>query len=441
MQLFFDSYFYSHKYESYYFYKAMLVCTKLLKLMKLGEVMFFMKIIHTGDWHIGKIVNEFSMIEDQAFILEQLIEIIKEEKADALLIAGDLYDRSIPPIEAVELLDETFSKIILDLNIPILAISGNHDSAERLSFCSNIMTKNKLYIAGNFDKNIKKITLKDNSNNVNFYLVPYADPREISHIFEDDEISTHDAAMNKVILKIKQSMNENEKNILVAHGYVTFMKELDETLNESELSVCCDLETSDSERPLSIGGTDLINGKYFSCFDYTALGHLHGPQNVGSDKMRYSGSLLKYSFSEVNQKKGITIVNIDENGQVSIKLKELSPKRDMRIIKGPLNELIKPSVYEGTNLNDYVYAILTDEGELIDPISKLRAVYPNIMGLTREVSGEKSESKTSAASGYQTKTKLSLFNEFYQSITGKDLTEEKLNIMKKIIGTIEKGVK
>lgn len=400
-----------------------------------------MKIIHTGDWHIGKIVNEFSMIEDQAFVLEQLIEIIKEEKPDALVIAGDLYDRSIPPVEAVELLDNVFSKIILDLNTPILAISGNHDSAERLSFGSNIMTKNKLYIAGVFDKNIKKVCLNDEHDSVNFYLVPYVDPREASHILEDDEISTHDDAMNKIILKIKESMNENEKNIIVAHGYVTFMKQVERINGEAEVTISCDLETSESERPLSIGGTDLIDGKYFSCFNYTALGHLHGPQKVGSDKMRYSGSLLKYSFSETNQKKGITIVNIDENGQVLTTLKELIPRRDMRIIKGPLNELINPVVYEGTNVEDYIYAILTDDGELIDPISKLRAVYPNIMGLTREVSGEKSESKTSAAYGYQTKTKLSLFQEFYTSISGKELTEEKLNIMKNIIGTIEKDVK
>lgn len=420
-----------------------------------------MKIIHTGDWHIGKIVNEFSMIEDQEFILEQLIKVMEEEKPDALVIAGDLYDRSIPPVEAVELLDGVFSRILLELKIPILAIAGNHDSAERLSFGSKILTKKGLHIAGVFDKDIKKVVLQEEKGPVNFFLVPYADPREVKHIFEDEEISTHDSAMNKIIEKIKENMNDDERNVMIAHGYVTFMKE--KALDTSEKSGIeglqdgikdengledgegehrrAGLQTSDSERLLSIGGTDLVSGKYFSCFNYTALGHLHGQQKVGSDKMRYSGSLLKYSFSETNHKKGVTIVDIDEKGEVSIQLKELIPKRDMRIIKGPLNELIDPAIYGGTNVEDYIYAVLTDEGELMDPISKLRAVYPNIMGLHREDGREKEESKTSAAAGYQNKSKLQLFEEFYQSISGKELTEEKFDLIKDIIEEVERGVK
>lgn len=421
-----------------------------------------MRIIHTGDWHIGKIVNEFSMIDDQEFILEQLIKVMEEEKPDALVIAGDLYDRSIPPVEAVELLDRVFSRILLELKIPILAIAGNHDSGERLSFGNKILTKNGLHIAGIFDKEIEKVVFQEENSPVNFYLVPYGDPREIRHILEDDEISTHDDAMKKVVEKIKESMNDNERNVMVAHGYVTFMKEKALEESEEDLSKAgvqigvrdandieevgeghkrAGLQTSDSERLLSIGGTDLVSGEHFGCFNYTALGHLHGPQKVGSDRMRYSGSLLKYSFSETNHKKGVTIVNIDEKGEVSIELKELIPKRDMRIIKGPLNELIDPAIYGGTNVEDYIYAILTDEGELMDPISKLRAVYPNIMGLHREDNREKEESRTSAASGYQKKSKLQLFEEFYQSISGKELTEEKLDLVKVVIEDVEKEVK
>lgn len=398
-----------------------------------------MKIIHTGDWHIGKIVNEFSMIDDQEFILDQLVKIIEEEKPDVLLIAGDLYDRSIPPVEAVGLLDKTFTKVLLDLKTPILAIGGNHDSAERLSFASSILIKNGLYIAGGFDKEIKKVTIHDEYGAVNFYLVPYADPREIRSIFKDDEITTHDIAMKKIIEKLKEQMNENEKNIMVAHGYVTFIKDK-ETEHVDGTNIRAGLQISDSERPLSIGGTDLISGEYFNSFNYTALGHLHGAQKVGSDKIRYSGSLLKYSFSETNHKKGVTIVNIDECGEVSIELKELIPKRDMRIIKGPLNELINPKVYQTENIEDYVYAILTDEGELVDPISKLRAVYPNIMGLSRETIGEKVESKTSASLGYENKSKFQLFEEFYGAIAGKKLTEEKISIVKKVIEEVEREV-
>lgn len=399
-----------------------------------------MKIIHTGDWHIGKIVNEFSMIEDQKFILEKLIELLEEERPDALIIAGDLYDRSIPPVEAVELLDNVFNKILLDLNIPILAIAGNHDSAERLSFGSKILNRNGLHIAGNFDKEVKKVTLEDRNTIVNFYLLPYSDPREIKHILQDEEISTHDLAMKKIIDKIKETLKKEEKNILIAHGYVSFMKELALESTKEDPHRLGELETSDSERPLSIGGTDLISGEYFNCFDYTALGHLHSPQKVGSDSIRYSGSLLKYSFSETKHKKGVTLVNIDEKGEVTVALKELTPKRDMRIIKGPLNELINPEVYKNTNTEDYIYAVLTDEGELIDPISKLRAVYPNIMGLHKETSIEKIESKTSASLGHENKSKLELFKEFYNSMSGKELTDEKLGIVKEVIESVEKEV-
>jgi len=397
-----------------------------------------MKIIHTGDWHIGKIVNEFSMIEDQRFVLEELIEIIKEEKPDAIVIAGDLYDRSIPPVEAVELLNDVFNRILLELKVPILAIAGNHDSSERLSFASEILSKNNLYIAGLFDKNIKTITIEREEEKLNFFLLPYADPKEVKHIYQDEEIQTHDDAMRKVIEVINENLNKDENNILIAHGYVTFMSEEALNTEKNEENKRAGLQISSSERPLSIGGTDLINGSHFDSFNYTALGHLHGPQKVGSDKIRYSGSILKYSFSEVNHKKGIAVVEINKTGEVSVRHKELKPRRDMRIIKGPINELIKPEVYIRDNVEDYIYAILTDEEELIDPITKLRAVYPNIMGLHREEGREKEESKTSAAIGFQNKSKVKLFEEFYESITGRKLTENKLSLITEIVEDVEK---
>lgn len=397
-----------------------------------------MKIIHTGDWHIGKIVNEFSMIEDQKFILNELIEIIKEEKPDALVISGDLYDRSIPPVEAVELLNDVLSRILLELKVPILAIAGNHDSSERLSFASEILSKNGLYIAGLFDKNIKTVTIEKEDEKLNFFLLPYADPKEVKHIYQDDKIQTHDDAIRKVMEIINEKLNKEENNILVAHGYVTFMSETALDSENNEVNKRAGLEISSSERPLSIGGTDLINGRHFNVFNYTALGHLHGPQKVGSDKMRYSGSILKYSFSEVNHKKGVAVVEINKAGEVTALHKELKPRRDMRIIKGPINELINPEVYKSDNVEDYIYAILTDEEELIDPITKLRAVYPNIMGLHREEGREKEESKTSAAIGFQNKSKIKLFEEFYESITGRELTENKLSLITEIIETADK---
>lgn len=384
-----------------------------------------MKIIHTADWHLGKIVNEFSMIEDQEYILKQLIDLIKEEKPDALVIAGDVYDRSIPPVEAVELLDGFLCKVLLDMKVPVMVIAGNHDGAERLSFASSILISNGLYISGIFDGNIKKVTLQDGFGPVNFYLLPFSDPRIIKNVYSDDEISGHDSAFRKVIGEIKKTMNENERNVMVAHGYVT-------KIGDDQALTC------DSERPLSIGGTDLVDYDSFTCFNYTALGHLHGPQRVGCDNIRYSGSLLKYSFSETNHKKGVSVVDIGDDGKASINHIELFPKRDMRIIKGPLESLIDPEVYSQGSTQDYVYAVLTDEGELVDPIAKLRAVYPNIMGLGRENTEVRGESRTSASEGYKSKSKLELFDEFYLSINGSALNDEGKAVMNEVVEEVER---
>jgi exonuclease SbcD len=386
-----------------------------------------MKLIHTGDWHIGKVVNEFSMLEDQEYVLEQLISVIDSEKPDALIIAGDIYDRSIPPVEAVELVDRTFSRILLELRVPILAIAGNHDSAERLSFASRILTNNGLHIAGSFDGNVRKVVLEDNHGPVDFYLLPYVDPRTIRHIFKDDKISTHDDAMRKLLdTAVGQGMCQDKRNVMITHGYITYLG------HEAEY-------TSESERPLSIGGSDFVNSSYFNLFNYTALGHLHAPQKAGAENIRYSGSILKYSFSEVNQKKGINIVEIDDKGNSIAKLMEFRPKRDMRIIKGPLDELLNSDIYKDTNTDDYIYAILTDKGELIDPISKLRTVYPNIMGLTRESSISREESNTSASEGYKSRSKMELFREFYFSIQGEPLSAEASGVLERIIGEVETG--
>ncbi|HEY5585626.1 MAG TPA: exonuclease SbcCD subunit D [Ruminiclostridium sp.] len=384
-----------------------------------------MKIIHTGDWHIGKIVNEFSMLEEQNHVLEQLFSIIEKEKPDALIIAGDIFDRSIPPVEAVELVDGVFNKVLLELKVPILAIAGNHDSAERLSFASKILTNNGLHIVGVFDGRIHRVTLQDDFGPVNFYLLPYTDPRNVRHLFDDNQIATHDDAMKKIINNIGQAINPNERNVMITHGYITH-------LGEQAQYTC------ESERPLSIGGTDFVSSDYFSMFNYTALGHLHAPQKAGDDNIRYSGSLLKYSFSEVNQKKGINIVELDQVGKAVIKLAQLIPKRDMRIIKGPINELLNPEIYRNANTQDYVYAILTDKGELIDPISKLRSVYPNIMGLSKENGNQREENKTSALEGYKSKSKLDLFKEFYDAIQGEPMAEEATEIIARIIGEVDR---
>lgn len=391
-----------------------------------------MKIIHTGDWHIGKIVNEFSMIEDQKFYLDRLIELLEEERADAFIIAGDIYDRSVPPAEAVELLDNVLSKIILELNIPVLAISGNHDSPERLSFGSKLLKDKGLYIEGTFKKEIRKVTIKDEFGNVNFYLLPFADPAKVRLIYKNDEIRTYDDAMKFLVNELEKDINKSERNVLITHGYVTFNMEDKENKG--------DLELSDSERPLSIGGTDLIDGRNFDLFNYVALGHLHRPQKVGGNRIRYSGSLLKYSVSECEQNKSIPIITLDEKGEIEVELRKLQVLRDMRVVEGPLEKLIDRDTHKGENLNDYIFANLTDEGEVIDAISKLRAVFPNVMGLKMVNSREKNvDSKTSAGNNFRDKSESELFTDFYLSIKGKEMDQERIEVLNKVLEEIGRG--
>lgn len=372
-----------------------------------------MKIIHTSDWHIGKIVNEYSMIDDQKYILNKLIELIDEENIDVLMIAGDVYDRSIPPVEAVELLNETLSKLIIDRNVSVLVISGNHDSGERLSFGSKILEKQGLYIAGSDDKLYKKVVLRDNNQNVNFYLVPYKDPALTKKLLNNKEIRSHNDAMIAVIDKIKEELNENEINILIGHGYVTMKREEAIEGNDHKYEVA-ELQTSESERPLSIGGTDLIDGNIFKDFDYVALGHLHGRQRIGRETMRYSGSLLKYSFSEVKQKKSVAVLDLIDK-DINVELKELKPLRDLRIIKGNIEDLICEGRDIEEGKEDYIQAILTDDGELMNPMEKLKSVYPNTMLISRERKKNVSKENTLSKGEFRKKSKIDLFKNFYEA--------------------------
>lgn len=390
-----------------------------------------MKIFHTGDWHIGKLVNGFYMTEDQEFIMEQLYEEIKNEKPDAVIIAGDLYDRSVPPVQAIELLNQVLGKIIRNLKTPIIALAGNHDSNERIDFASELLRESGLYIKGTLKRQVEKITLQDEHGPVNFYPIPYADPPVVRDLFEDEAIKNHDDAMKKIVESIKNDMKKEERNIAIAHGYVTYMNRLDE--------VAVDLEESESEKPLSIGGTALIDAACFEAFNYTALGHLHGPQKVGSNKIRYAGSPLKYSFSETKQKKGITIVNINENGEVDIDFHGFKPRRDFRIITGELKDLIAFATTSTENNEDYIKVVLTDKGELLDPMAKLRSVYPYVMELVREERVRPISNTRAVATNIKEKSKLNLFQNFYEDITGEQCSEEYMEVMTKVIEKADRG--
>ena len=386
-----------------------------------------MKIMHTGDWHIGKIVNQRHMTADQEYILAELVQLMESERPDVLVVAGDIYDRAIPPVEAVELLDKVISKILLELKIPIIMIAGNHDSPDRLGFGSQLFSDKGLYIAGRFTKDIRKVVLTDEYGPVNFYLIPYAPPTIVRDILSCNEVCDHDTAMQAIVAMIRENWHSLERNIIVTHGFVRGTGELEMSESEKPLSVT-----------LAVGGTEYVDIKTFDGFTYTALGHLHGPQQAGSPRVRYAGSPLKYSFSEAKQLKSVTVAQIGKEGHLIIECKPLIPLRDMRRIKGTLKALLDPSVYQDTNIEDYLHVTLTDEGELIEPMSKLRSVYPNVLSLEIEVKERcVGESKTAAGEGYKKKSKLALFGDFYADMTGQQLKDEKSAIVAKIIGTVE----
>jgi DNA repair protein SbcD/Mre11 len=371
-----------------------------------------LKFIHTADWHLGKLVHGIYMTEEQRYILEQFIELVKEEKPDAVVIAGDLYDRSVPPAEAVELLDEVLYRINVELNTPIVAVSGNHDSAERLSFGSSWYKHSHFYLKGKITADFTPVRI----NGVNFHCVPYAEPGTVRQLLDDDSIHSHHDAMEAVVKRIKQVMNPDELHVFVGHAFVLGGK------------------TTDSERTLSVGGSGCVGSDLFDSFHYTALGHLHSPDAIKHDTIRYSGSLLKYSFSEASQRKSVTIVEISENGSFDLRERTLSPKQDMRELQGHLEELLDPSYYQSQKVDDYLKITLHDEGTLIDPINKLRQVYPNVLHLERKLDLTDAKKKNSFnIMEDKKKSELELFKEFHADMTTSNFSPLKEDVLQKVI--------
>ncbi|VDN48693.1 Nuclease SbcCD subunit D [Petrocella atlantisensis] len=382
-----------------------------------------MKILHTGDWHIGKLVHGIHMTEDQKYLLDQLMDLIIQEKPDVMIVAGDIYDRSIPPVEAVEVLDSFLSEAVLTHKLKIIAIAGNHDSSNRVGFASRLLMDQGLHIHGNIRKVIVPIVIEDENGPVYFYPIPYGEPAIIREIYDDESIKDHETAMKRIISDIQANKPANGRHICIAHGFVMGAMEA---------------ETSESERPLSIGGSEYVDVRYFEGFDYVALGHLHKPQKVKHEHIRYAGSLLKYSFSEANQKKSMTMVDMDGSGSVTIKQISLNPLKDMRIIKGKLENLMDPKIYAGTNTKDYIMAILTDRGEIMDAIGKLRSIYPNILKIEREVfEREAGMMQTSAGHAFAKKSILELFGEFYENVSAEAFTDEKRDVIAGVMNALE----
>ena len=370
-----------------------------------------MKILHLADLHLGKRVNEMSMIEDQKYILDQIITLIKEESVGIVLLCGDIYDKSIPTIEAIHLLDE-FLDQLSKMAIKVLMISGNHDSIDRLSFGKSLFTRSNLYIASQFENEIEKITVKENGITVNFYMLPFVKSAYISHIFQL-QTDSYEECFRYLIEHTK--IDEEETNILLSHQFVTANKK------NPELSVS---ETS------SLGGIDNIDFHIFDPFDYVALGHIHKPQAMGREMVRYAGSILKYSFSEIHMDKKATILTIDAKKEISLSFHPLKPLRDMREIECSLEELLKKQCEIG-NQEDYMHVILTDEEQILDAIGKVRTIYPNVMQISfkNRRHMKQLESAQIKEDQISDQSPAELFEQFYKMQNHIDLDEKRLQLV------------
>lgn len=321
-----------------------------------------MRLAHVSDLHLGKRVNEFSMLEDQRYIVKQIESILEEEAADAVLIAGDVYDKPVPPGEAVRLFDG-FLTALADRGIHVFVISGNHDSPERIAFGSRLMEKSRVYMAPVYDGHVSPIELRDAYGSVYVYMLPFVKPAVVKKCWPEEGIETYEEAVGCAVAHMKEEAFVPEaRNVLVAHQLV---------IGASR----CDSEE------VSVGGLDQVSAGLFRDFDYTALGHIHGPQNAGGERIRYCGSPLKYSFSEADHVKSVTIVDLEEKGNVRVRTRPLIPLHDMREIRGSYEEVVSRDFYRGTAVDDYLHITLTDEEDILDAMGKLRAIYPNIMRL------------------------------------------------------------
>lgn len=376
-----------------------------------------MKVMHLADLHLGKVILEQSMIEDQKYILNQIIEIIKDKSVDVLLIAGDIYDKGIPNVEAVKLFSNFLARLY-ESNIKVFVISGNHDSKDRLSFGSELFVDNGVYIEGVFSGKLKVVELEDSYGKILIHMLPFVRPVDVRGYYFDVEINSYHDAVKCII--DNTDIDESKRNIIMVHQFVT--------------AGGVEVERSDSEN-LSLGGIDNVDVSLFDKFDYVAVGHVHRPQRLLRDTVRYAGSPLKYSFSEVNHNKSVPIIEFKNKGNINVELVNLVPIRDMRVIKGKLDNLLDKDVISSGNCDDYIGAIITDEDYIMDAMGKLRSVYKNILRLEYQNKRTLLSNGNSSLSENEInkKSELELFSEFYKKQNNIDLDDNRLNILKKVI--------
>lgn len=373
-----------------------------------------MKLIHLSDLHIGKRVNEVSMIGEQEYILDQILNIVDEEQPGAVLISGDVYDKSVPPAEAVTLFDDFLCRLA-ERNRKVFIISGNHDSAERLAFGGRLMEGRGIYLAPAYNGSVAPITLQDEYGDIHFWLLPFLKPIHVKRFYPEAGIETYTDACRVAVEQM--NMDVTARNVLLTHQFVTG-------------SVTCDSEE------ISVGGSDNVDAAVFADFDYVALGHIHGPQNIGTARIRYCGTPLKYSFSEAGHKKSVTVVELEEKGSFRMHTVPLTPAHDLREIRGSYEEVTARSFYENTAVEDYLHITLTDEEDVPEAVARLRVIYPNLMKLSYDNTRTRSNASIDCAVDVQSKSPLELFGELYALQNNQPMSEIQQEFMGKLIETI-----
>ena len=374
-----------------------------------------MKLLHLGDLHIGKSVCDFNMIEDQKYILKQVLNIIEEQEIDAVLIAGDIYDKSIPSEEAVRLLD-WFLCWLSEMNTETFLISGNHDSDERLHFGSSLFEANKIHISAKYYGTVYKRVLQDKFGKVNIYLLPFVKASQVRYFYPEENITSYEDAVKTALAH--GNIDPSERNILVAHQFVAGKSE------EPRLG------GSESAATINVGTIEKIGVDCFDDFDYVALGHIHSPQRIGRDTVRYSGSLLKYSLSEADNTKSVPVITLGKKGQISVDLIELNPLRDMRHLKGRLEQLLNPKNIMSPD--DYIYVTLTDDDPVDNAMSIFQQYYPNTMKIIYDNAHTKEIQTVDITNITREKSYPQLISDFYHMMYGCDISDEELQMMKEI---------
>ena len=374
----------------------------------------YMKFLHLSDLHLGKRVHNFSMIEEQKYILNQILDIADDEKITSVIIAGDVYDKPVPPAEAVALFDDFLVKLA-ERKLQVFVISGNHDSAERIAFGEKLMRQSNVYLSPVYNGDIKPVTLEDAFGKINIFLLPFIKPLHVRHFNEDALVTDYTEAMRYVISRMNP--DANERNVLVCHQFVTG-------------AARCESEE------ISVGGLDNVDASVFEPFDYVALGHIHGPQNIGSEKVRYCGTPLKYSFSETDHKKSVTIAELREKGELILKEIPLKPFHDLVKIKGSFEELTDKAFYGKMDTESYVHITLLEEQDIPNAFGKLATIYPNLMLLRYENKRTSGESGQPLESENIHMSPETLFSQFYETMNHQPMTKEQETYMLEKIGKI-----